>query len=165
MWCCKGELGNGIYILTSQLLTTPNPNTDQMDTEGAAEDGHSKMEIASVESKTATSKRKREDNPIALIKQKHLVVLKGVMTVKSWKMLNCHRKDQQRARRSAFQKEDYETLERNFPTFHQSRIDLESQNEKTTLTRNVTGEFAAIEGKDEDIINYTHKRLLLNQQV
>ena len=57
-------------MLTSELITEPNPNPDQMDKEGAAEEDHTKMEIASVESTTATEKRKRGGNPKALTKQK-----------------------------------------------------------------------------------------------
>jgi hypothetical protein len=56
------------------------------------------------------------------------------MTAKPWQMLICHtRKEDKcrnRARRTVFQKEDYETLESNFPKFHQPIIDLESQSEK-----------------------------------
>ena len=46
-------------MLTSEFLTKPNTNPDQMAKEGVAEEDHAKMEIAAVESKTATEKRKR----------------------------------------------------------------------------------------------------------
>ena len=86
---CEAELGDGTYTLDSELLIL-NHDLEEMDTEGAAEDDHSEMEIASVERKTATAKRKREDKPKALKKQTRLVDLRGGMTGKSWEMLNCH---------------------------------------------------------------------------
>ena len=45
-------------MLDSELLTR-NHDPGEMDTEDAAEDDNSEMEIASVESKAATAKRKR----------------------------------------------------------------------------------------------------------
>ena len=80
-------------------------------------------------------------------------------------MLNCHRKDRKRASETAFHKGEYERLESNFQRFHQSRIDLESQNDKRALVRNVDGEILAIDSWDEGHINDTPKRLLLDQQV
>ena len=56
---CSHEWRDGEYVLTSELLTEPNPDPEQMDKEGAAEDDHVKMKMASVESKTVTEKRKR----------------------------------------------------------------------------------------------------------
>ena len=55
----KKEREDGEYVLTSELLTDPNPNPDQMYKEGAAGEDDAGMKIASVESKTATEKRKR----------------------------------------------------------------------------------------------------------
>ena len=60
------------------------------------------MNTASVESKTA--KRKREDNPTAPIKQKQSVALRKEMSVKSWNMLNCHRKDRKKQVKLHFRK-------------------------------------------------------------
>ena len=124
---CVGERGDVKYKLKSELLFR---------------DG-SEMMTASVESKT--TKRKREDNPTALKKQKQLAGLKEDISPKSRNMLNCHRKDRKRASETASQKEEYETLESSFPRFHQSRIDLESQNDKRALVRNVDGEILAID--------------------
>ena len=141
---CEGERGDADYTLTSELLFHG-----------------SEMVTAPVRSKTA--KRKREDNTTALKKQKQLAALKDKISAKSWNMLNCHRKDRKKASETAFQKIEYETLESSFPRFHQSRIDLESQNDKRTLVRNVDGEILAIDGWDEHPINETHLRLLLDQ--
>ena len=90
------------------------------------------------------------------------------MTSQPWLVLNCHRdedKSQKKTRRTEFQKEDYETLESDFPKFHHSRIDDESQSRKPMLTRTVSGKITAIKWKDKDVINHTHKGLLLNPQV
>ena len=64
-------------MLTSELLTEPNPNPIQMEKEGAAEEDHAEMEIASVETKTTTDKRKRGETLNALTKQKCLLYLRG----------------------------------------------------------------------------------------
>ena len=80
-------------------------------------------------------------------------------------MLNCHQKDRKRTSETAFHIGEYERLESNFPRFHQSRIDLESQNDKRALVRNVDGENLAIDGWDERHINDTYVGLLLDQQV
>ena len=83
-------------------------------------------------------------------------------------MLNCHKdedKSRKKTRGITFQKEDYETLESDSSKFHRSGIDDESQSRKPILTRKVSGKITAIEWKDEDVMNDTHKGLLLNPQV
>ena len=71
----------------------------------------------------------------------------------------------EKAKRTVFQKEDFETLKRNFLKFHQSRIDDESQSRKSILMMTVSGKGTAIKWRDEGVKHDTHKELLLTPQV
>ena len=64
-------------MLTSGLLTDPNPNPNQIDKEVVAEEDHLKMENALVDSKHVTVKKEERGNPDALTKQKYLLDFLG----------------------------------------------------------------------------------------